>query len=118
MTDAAGTTNWIQYDSRGRVQQMAGPAGQINYAYDLAGLLPIFRAPGHMIWTVLSGPLFRVPAVYLGRADLRVFWLLRFRGINNLRVLSVERSSTPTPGTNVSRPTISQHPNVTIATRL
>jgi RHS repeat-associated protein len=39
MSDAAGTTSWVQYDSRGRVQQVGGPAGGYFYVYDLAGNL-------------------------------------------------------------------------------
>jgi RHS repeat-associated protein len=39
MTDASGTTNYVQYDNRGRLTQLSKPAGSLSYAYDLAGNL-------------------------------------------------------------------------------
>jgi len=39
MTHASGTTNYVQYDSRGRLLQLGKPAGLLQYGYDLAGNL-------------------------------------------------------------------------------
>src|SRR5207245_2852305 len=39
MTDASGTTTYLQYDNRGRLSQVSKPAGVLFYTYDVAGNL-------------------------------------------------------------------------------
>src|SRR5882724_11619299 len=43
MTDASGTTAWLQYDNNGHATQISGPSGiQLFHTYDAAGNLKQF----------------------------------------------------------------------------